>query len=422
MDPAVDTFYRRHRADILRSVREQLAADRDRDPVLLGLHEHLALDPTTGQRCGQPRLRADVARFYHQFLKENERLPEASQLSLEEIGLVWRTLRVCYGEQGDVREALGSVFRLVERKMEQGLIRQAWVILDIFEYERHVQVDNERNLFLEEMARRFARYAKDKRREVPEELREALRAAAADLDALPAALQRLHEDMGVRLLVLATDEEERSCWNALLSEVSRAAQASQASEDDEAAAVRPDGDTAPEVYDPSLLWIRKWRQPPPLALRPGAPLLEDLVSPDSVHAYCRALLQGVYFLVLITESTGYEPFLAVFLRWLRELAGPESMRVPSLLHALLTLSERTTREAVRELLGQDVLAGLVSRLRELDHETLLQALRGVLRDAAEADLGAVPAGDYSLTGVILDRAAGLVHPVYELTWRLHRLI
>ena len=421
MDSAVGTFYSNYRERILASVRERLIEDREQDPVLLALHEHLALDPTTGERCAAAGLRSDVARFYHQFLKENERLPSRSQLTLEEIGLVWRTLRVCYAEASQVQEALSSVFRLVERKMERGLIRQAWAILDIFEYERHVQVDNERNLFLEEMARRFARYAKDKRREVPEELRAALRAAADDLTLLPEALERLDSELGVRLFVLGTDHDERSAWNSLLGEAARAARAEAQSADDEPP-VRPDEDTAPEVFDPSLLWTRKWRRPTGAPLHAGVPLLEDLVSPESVRAYLSSLLQGAYFLVLITESTGYEPFLAVFMRWLRDLAGPESMRVLSLLHSLLTLAERTTREAIRDLSGQELLAKLFGRLRDLDHDTLLAALRDVLRDAAEADLGAVPAGDYSLTGVILDRAAGLSHPVYELTWRLHRLI
>jgi len=418
LDSRAKTYFDVHGAALRESVQARLAARGDDDPVLLVIREYLHIDPISGERRDLVSPRTDLARYYHQFLLDNERLPQASQLTLDEVRLVWEALLSCYGDGGGgegSREQLSTLFRLVERKMEQGRIRQAWALLNIFEYERHVQVDNERSLFLEEMARRFARYSRDALRPVSEELRSALRTASEDLGALPVAVTLLREELGINLLHLQQDRAEQTAWDALWN-----ASGLGGSEPEE-----PEGEalTPPAFFSPDILFVRKWRRPCGLAdLGTDPLLLSDLLHPECVRHYCATLLQDLYFLMLITESTGHEAFLSTFMVWLRGVAGPASMGAFSRLHGRLNLSERTTAEALDELLQDPVLARLPDAVRSLEGEALRAALQGLLAATAEGELGAVAAGDYNLAGLLFDRAMGLTYPKMELGWRLHRII
>jgi hypothetical protein len=151
-------------------------------------------------------------------------------------------------------------------------------------------------------------------------------------------------------------------------------------------------------------------------------LQADLTCREAVRHYCDAVFKGIYFLVLIAEATGYEEALVAFVAWLRDRVGAEAMQVLSQFHAEVTIEERTVNESLDLLFSRPPLDGLLRTVTELTGAELTDALSGLLNEWAEVDLGLIPAGDYSLSGLLLDRALALPVIKFELGWRLHRLL
>ncbi|MDY0058307.1 MAG: hypothetical protein RBU45_00725 [Myxococcota bacterium] len=406
------TYYARHAAAIRRLAAAAFARG-DAEPVLAAMREHLRIDPVSGELREARTARNELVRLYFHFLRDNERLPLAGQLRVEEIRLVWETLLAFFSDDDVGQDKIGQVFRLVQRKMEQGHIGQAWNVLNIFDYQRNVRVDNERNLFLEEMGLLFAkRSVEESARPVPPELRELLRAAAADLTRLPAALEGLARDLGLQLHLLAPDAEEAAAWAAIWPTETG---------ESEAPAAASAGSPAAKNGHQALL-TRKWRIPKEFPAEVGESTRADLLDPLAVAGVCDALLKGVYFLILVTENTGFEEFLVTFLGWLRGFAGDEVMRSFSLFHSQLTLEEKTVNEALEGLLTTEPLSKLSARLGQLEGPELTAGLRRLLQGWADQELGELAPGDYSLNGLLFCEAGGLVFPKPELAWRLHRIL
>lgn len=421
---ASSTFYETHGAAVRRAVAASLQQGPKEDPFPTVMREHLQLDPCSGEKRAIPGCSTEMLRLYFQFLRDNERLPRNSQLPLQEIRLVWETLLAFFGEEDLEQEKIDQVFRLIQRKMERGQIGQAWILLNIFDYQRTVRLDNERSLYLEEMALLFSRRQDDGQRTVSEELRQLLQQAAGDLGLLPRVAEKLAEELGIHLQLLRKDEEEQESWRSVLPEApSAAAPVPPAPRQDEPRTAAADAEQpAPGDRLLSALCSRKWRPPLRFAPETDASMLDDLHSPEAVRIYCDSLIKGVYFLILITESTGYEEFLATFIEWLRELIGPEAMRVFSCFHAGVTLEEKTINESLEAMFTAPPMGELPALVTAATGEELAAAARSLLEECAGADLLTIAPGDYSLEGLLLDRVLELSVPRFDLGWRLHRLL
>lgn len=421
--PASSSYYETHGQALRGAVAERLRAGEE--PLVALLHEHMRLDPLSGEHRVLPVRNQEMLRLYFQFLRDNERLPLGSQIPLHEIKLVWETLLAFFGESELEQDKIGQVFRLIQRKMEAGLIAQAWLLLNIFDYQRSVRLDNERSLFLEEMALLFSKRQDMGQRAISPELHALLEQAAEDASLLPEVAERLAAELGIRLLVLREDAKEQAGWAAVWLQ----AGSQPSSGTDGGAQQGEEGEAAPESVDaspaellPPLLCTRKWRPPTCFSPETDEGLLAALHSPESVRAYCDALLKGVYFLILITESTGYEEFLTTFIEWLRTLVGPEAMRVFSTFHAKVTLDEKTINESLEAVFTSAPLDMLTERVATVSGAELAAAARDLFAACASEDLLAVAPGNYSLDGLLLDRCLGFSMPRFDLSWRLHRLL
>ncbi len=408
MNPNPNTFCRLHGERIKAWFEEQMSSGPGKDPINTAMQAFLDVDPVTGEQTVTDSPPGDLLRVYHRFVQDNERLPEWDQLSLDEIAKVRSTLRKFYlGEEQVEEREIERVFRLVQTKMEQGHISQAWNILSVFDYDRAIQLENEHNLYLEEMANRFSRSApalSTTRREVA---RANLGAWDRDPHTLPGLLAGFSEETHIRFTTLTTDEQEEQAWARLWEETF---------------GTREDARTSTGSFTilPHPLFVRKWRPLTEDTLEIA--LYHDLISEESARHYISALLQGLYFLVLITEPTSYEDFLITFHRWMRDTLGPETMAVMSRLHSRVTLSENTIREAVSWLMSTPPMSDLILAIAGLTRADIDAALVETIEDLTTApDFRKIQPGTYSLGGLILDRALNLEFPGLDLETRLHRL-
>ena len=85
MNAASPTFYDQHASSIRKHASDILCTASRCDPVLTAMEAHLCLNPITGEFREIEKQRPDMVRLYFQFLQENERLPETSQLEMEEV-------------------------------------------------------------------------------------------------------------------------------------------------------------------------------------------------------------------------------------------------------------------------------------------------------------------------------------------------
>lgn len=340
----------------------------------------------------------DLLRLYYHLLRENERLPRAEQLSMEDIKLVRETLSGTIAEKQNLKALVERLFKLVQTKIEAGRITHAWLVLQIFDYERSVRLWNERNLYLEEMTLRFGeRRGPIRQASAPDILGGIGPAAAADL---------LAQHADVQWMVLGSDPSEHSDWESLFD-------AGDVPGDDKAEGRRQAIDT---------LIGRKWRRPAELLpAQPGA-ISAGAMSAEALRALAMAHIKATYFLLLVSNPTGWEPFLPKLFGWLLDLTEGEGVTLFSDLHRMVTMEECSVREALDSVYSRYVEAPLLARAAKLDAGAIDEALGRVQERFAGASLSDVPAGSYSLTGMVLDEALGIEYPQGDLPWHIHRLL
>src|SRR5690606_29831748 len=92
-----------------------------------------------------------AARAFFSVLAENDRLPLGEQLNITEIELLQHLLVEYFSGMESVRARANEVLGLIERKFSQGAFTQARILLQIFETDAETRLNNERNLFYEDM-------------------------------------------------------------------------------------------------------------------------------------------------------------------------------------------------------------------------------------------------------------------------------
>ncbi len=382
----------------LREAAEADLRSESGDPVEAVMRRCFEWDLQAGKPGPVAEAPRDLLRLYYHLLRENERLPTNEQLSMEDIQLVRETLRGTIAEGQDLKALVERLFKLVQTKIEAGRITQAWLVLQIFDYERSVRLWNERNLYLEEMTLRFGeRRGPSRQASAPDAIKGARAAAASDL---------LAEEAGVDWMVLGSDPVENSDWETLFD-------AGGVPGDDRAEGRRTAIDT---------LIGRKWRRPSDVLTTQPDALAAGAVSAEAMRGLAMAHIKATYFLLLVSNPTGWEPFLPKLFGWLLDLTEGEGVTLFSDLHRMVTMEECSVREALDLVYSQFVEAPLTERAAQITPDQVNDAMTELLERFAGADLGDVPAGTYSLTGMVLDQVLGIEYPPGDLPWHIHRLL
>ena len=392
-----DTFYRAAWTPLHETILADLRGSAE-PPLQAAMRRLFSWDPVGGcaEEAGEtPR---DLLRLYYHLVRENERLPEDDQLSLSDLALVRDTLRATVQRRKDVQRMVDALFRLVQRKVETAHVSQAWLMLQMFDYDRSVRLWNERNLYLEEMTLRFAEPPAPRDVVAPE------LSTTDGIDATVEALTRFGAETGLRLLLFGVDEEERADWAGLW----------------EVAAAGGEAGGREDLLEAGR--YRKWRPVMESVARDREELIHAVLSPEALRHHLLDHIKAVYFLLLVANPTGWEPFIPSLFGWLYERTDGGSSDLFSELHRSVTMEEASIREALDAVYGARLQPVFSETLAACSSEGVLKAVHGLLRSLSGASLGHVPAGRYSLTGLLLDRLLGVVYPDPRLAWLVHRLL
>jgi hypothetical protein len=341
-------------------------------------------DGLPGYRDQSPEARGEFARAWLHFVLENDGLPLQAQMDAEELRKPRGLLAAFFFGVSDIQREAHAVMQMIDERFRGGRIRQAALLLSLFETDEVTRRNNERNLFYEEMIAAFLSAAAESRSGT---------APSAGADIARVA-EWARETRDVDLLVPWQSAELAESWRRALS-----ASGVDASTPFPPPAWRCIADVPPD------------EQLTTIALQ---------VARNEPADHVARLLRAFYFLALATGRLGAEETMLRWLDWLPHAFGGAPMRLLPEVHQRVAVDDEplgaTLRVAVATHLGPprfDRLAWDADRIRS--------ALDRVAERLRQDGLRTVPAGSYDLGGLLFDELLGFEPTSVEDSLRLYRL-
>jgi hypothetical protein len=378
-----------------------------------------------------------AGRAYFALLTENDRLPIGNQLTETELALP-RNLLLDFFTGGDsVQARAQEVLGLVERKFADRAFQQATILLQLFETDPAIRLQNERKLFYEDMIQRLGVRRRDPLshdqiqviREHFGEIGRALRtdgafetpaedevfgaddALSQTLDEvvqveavsdpfvpLLKSLDWLAQEQGLQFCVLTREPEEMAAW----------------------AASSLGGDAALAGQMAQVVPPLRWRSAADSG-RPMLTVLRDHVSGRALREYVRTLTKAVYFILLAVGDTGLEGYLDSYFDWASEVLEVDATAFIDRLHRESTLGEKTLNETLDSIFDEYFAARVDREVMAITGPRLTGAVEALVTQFETADMGEVAPGHFDLGGFLLDHLMGLRLPTPEFAFRLHRI-
>lgn len=341
-----------------------------------------------------------AARAYFSVLVENDRLPAGAQLDESELGLLRDLLVEYFSGNETVRDRANEVLALIERKFSEGAFTQARILLQIFETDVETKLNNERNLFYEDM---IMRLGIRRRHEVPAEERDEIREMAANL--------KPSDDEGIKELLsrLAHEYYVHFCLDIRSAEASK--------DWAKFAEVIEEGSRERLLkYVPPL----RWRPPFLVSNESVVSMAMSHLQPEATERYVQRLIKMCYFLLLASGDTGFESFIYSLLTWSRDEVNVDVKRLLPFIHRRSVLDEVGLQETLDEVYQDFYQTTLAARLDGAKAK-IEAAWRGFLKELAAMDLNEIPPGHYDLGGFLLDQMLGFKQPDTYFAFKLYRL-
>lgn len=351
-----------------------------------------------------------AGRIFLGLLIENDRLPIPMQLSGAEIMLA-RDLLLGYFIQNEQFESHAQeLLGLVEQKFNESSFSQARILLRLFQTDRATRINNDRNLFYEDMILRMGVRRRNKIRPTRfSELKDAIADAepsegetssVAQLDAqLLAATAWLDENLHITCHLFTRDTSALSQWREFAAVSER--------------------EGAEDIFL-RFLPPRCWR---PIATGEQSPTqrLQAHISPATVKQFMIRQVKSAYFVLRAVGDTGLEPFLDSFFAWTERRFERNFVQLMPRIYRE-TMGDKKLIDQVFELFFNRYLKKHAARnLAKFDEESIHQAAREILEALSDYDYNKIPAGHYDFGGLILDRLFGVEYPDPEFAFKLHRL-
>ncbi|MDX9722356.1 MAG: hypothetical protein RBU37_16550 [Myxococcota bacterium] len=341
-----------------------------------------------------------ASRAFFFVLVENDKLPIGEQLESGEIDLLKALLIEYFVGSEAVRARANEVLALIERKFSQGAFTQARILLQIFETDTETRLNNERNLFYEDM---IMRLGVRRRHELGNTERERIAQQLAKLDiqaegGVRQALRHLSEEHYTHFCLLCRNPAQRSIWDKTLASF--------------------DEEHRERVlhYVPPL----RWRTPPQFPQSGLLDLSRQLINTETARQHIQHLLKMCYFLLLASGDTGYEEFIYSFLQFSRSKLGVEAKRALPLLHRRSVLDEKGLQETLDEVYDQRFVDAVDACL-DFGDEQLIAAWNALITKLQRVDFNQIPPGHYDLVAFLLDELLGFEAPDLVFPFRLYRL-
>lgn len=337
-----------------------------------------------------------ASRAFLSILIENDHLPTQNQLNAQELELL-RDLLLCYfGGEQDVNEKGNQVLSLIEQKFANGDFSQARILLQIFETNPETRINNERNLYYEEMIMRLdcmPSHAKP----IAQNLIDDALADNADDDSVLSAFDACAQNAGCYFNLYLRDTDEYERWQKALSSLS------------------------PSVSEYLLEFV------PVIRWRPIGILDEPIASQINRHMIFEMLRQHVlqklrmcYFILLASGESGFEWFIFAFTQWSKEFFDVDVRDVFPLLHRGSIVDGLGLQESFDQTLERFYGPGM--NTITLNPDDLEHAYRDSLRFILSSDLSQIPSGNYNFGGFLLDRILPFPYEDPMFAYRLHLMM
>ena len=373
-------------------------------------------DPTVETRTGdldaqseealraRPRLDSEevlqAARVFLGLLIENDRLPTDLQLSVGEMMLARDLLLGYFVQSGDFDDNARRLLSLVEQKFGDGLFSQARILLKLFHTDQQTRVNNDRNLFYEDM---ILRLGIRRRHRVSLEESRAFRARMDEADdeaGRRALFGWLSEEALIKFHFLVRDPADVARWKPVV-----------------ARSTRPGVEENFARYLPP----RRWR---PIDAYEGFSVEAQAlrhVCLDAARDYVLSLLKTCYFVLRAVGDTGLEGYLDTFFDWSSASFGVDGTVLMPRLYKRSMMEHEPMVEILGELYDEFYAEKTAEIVDGWGGDRIRAALGEAIEALGECDLGDVAPGYYDLGGLVFDRLFDVRYPSAEFAFKLHRL-
>jgi len=342
----------------------------------------------------------EMGRVFLGMLVENDALPVELQLTADEIDDARRLLYGYFLGDETVDDRARQMLRTVENKFDEGLFSQARILLKLFDADEQTRIENDRNLFYEEMILRFGI---QRRHPVEEEVVEGFERRIDQYDGSAEELEEifvwLSESVYVTFDLYGRNEREVQQWREI-GQLSG----------------RPGGaDRLLEVIPPE-----RWRLVDEFE-RSSTDLLEEQLTSEFLEQYVTEHVKTCYFILRAVGDTGLEPYLDVFFDWVDrefEVDGPALM---PWLYTETTANERLIDDIFHELYAKHFHVEVESVREGWGRSEVEEAVDSVVERIGEADLGEIPPGHYDFGRFVLDELFGVEYPTEDFSFKMHRI-
>lgn len=337
-----------------------------------------------------------ASRAFLSILIENEHLPVSGQLTANELNSL-RELLFCYfSGSSEVNEKGSQVLSLIERKFSNGNFSQAKILLQIFETNNETRLNNERNLYYEEMIMRLDATPSGGR-PLPASFLDNLPDAKTSDDAILKALSACEQAADLQFYLYLRDQAELSRWQHALASLP---------------------DPVQEYlldYIPVIRWRRIGTLDEPLRSQFGRHMTFEML-----RRHVQQKLKMCYFILLASGSTGYEWFIFSFTEWSREHFNVDVREVFPLLHRSGIVDGICLQE-ILDIVIERFYGPAMNQLT-IQPETLENAYVEALRFIIQSDFSKIPSGKYNFGDFLLDRILPFHYENPLFAYRLHSMM
>ncbi len=337
-----------------------------------------------------------AARAYLSILIENEHLPVAHQLSESDLECLKQLFMGYFCKSDDVNAKGAQVLSLIERKFGSGEFSQARILLQIFETNEETRLNNERNLYYEEMISRLDMVL-GKNKGIQHVLVDAAVADNASDEAIIKALNAIERENDAHFCLYLIDQAETTQWMDALDSIE------------------------PEIRDYIMEYIPviHW-SPIGLLAEPIGSQIGRHMTFEMLRRHVQNKLRMCYFLLLASGNTGYEWFIFAFTEWSRIIFGVDVREVLPMLHRCSVVESMCFQE-VLDIVTDRFYGPAMNRVT-MTPEDLDIAYRKVIQRLLANDACDIPKGSYSFGDFILDELLPFDYEDPSFAFRLYNMM
>lgn len=337
-------------------------------------------------------------------LLNNDRLPPGQQLTVSELMLA-SELWIGFMLHNDSLDAQAQkLLQLIEQKFSDGQFSQARLLLQLFQTDRATLINNDRNLFYEDM---ILRVGIRRRHTVSNEIKSAIRTRAlATTDTLSDENIRnlfdyLKEHLFMEFHLFTRPPEEVEHWRTIarLSTLPQAV-----------------------PYLLGQLPPRRWRNPDGKTdSRSIAMLVREHIVAPMLREYVIRQMKTTYFILRAVGSTGLENYLDSFFDWSEQLFGVDATGYLSEIYTRTMGQDEMITSIFNDLYDRHYKSTAEQLLTKLDAPRVEKLLAEAIQRIATCDMNEVAPGNYSLGGFVFDALTQMSYPTPDFAFKLHRL-